>query len=115
MFSSIKEYMEHFLEKVREVAAKRIVFTEHALEEMNLEGEIISPDEIKEVIFTGLIVEDYPSDKRGHSCLMFYHTYKGRPLHIVCAPRPDYLGVITAYVPTLDKWLEGFIIRRKLK
>ncbi|MCD6472913.1 DUF4258 domain-containing protein [Candidatus Aerophobetes bacterium] len=49
---------------------------------MNTEEELISKDEIRQVIFEGEIVEDYPEDKRGHSCLMFTYTSVGRPVHL---------------------------------
>ena len=104
--------MRYFLEEVKKVAKKKIVYTEHVLDEMNAEEEIISCDELKEVIFKGEIIEDYPNDKRGHSCLMFSYTFKGRPVHIVCSPKEVYLGIITAYIPTLDKWMEDFKTRR---
>lgn len=42
-------------------------------------------------------------------------TNKKRPVHIVCSPKKSYLGIITAYVPVLDKWMEDFRIRRKSK
>lgn len=37
----------------------------------------------------------------------------GRTIHVVCAPKKDYLAVITAYIPTLDKWEKDFKCRRK--
>jgi hypothetical protein len=107
--------VEYFLEEVRRAARKRILYIEHALNEMNAEEEIISCDEIREVIFKGEIIEDYPKDKRGHSCLMFSYAPKGRPVHIVCSPKEVYLGIITAYIPTLDKWAQDFKTRRKSK
>ena len=107
--------MKHFLEVIREAANKQIVYTEHALDEMNSEKEIIACDEISEVIFKGEIIEDYPRDRRGHSCLIFSYTSQGRPVHIVCSPKEKYLGIITAYTPTLDKWQENFKIRRKTR
>lgn len=107
--------MKYFLVDVKRAAKKRIVYTEHALDEMNAEEEIISCGEIREVIFKGEIIEDYPHDKRGHSCLMFSYTSKGRPVHIVCSPKEGYLGIITAYIPTLDKWAEDFKMGRKSK
>jgi len=45
--------MKRFLEEVKKVAEKRIVYTEHAFDEMNAEEEIISIDEIRQVIFKG--------------------------------------------------------------
>ena len=32
------------------------------------------------------MVEDYPDDSRGHSCLMLGFGKGGRPIHVVCAP-----------------------------
>ncbi|MBS4033315.1 MAG: DUF4258 domain-containing protein [Ignavibacterium sp.] len=68
---------------------------------------------LRYVINHGEIIEDYPEDKRGHSCLMFAMTDKVRPVHIVCAPKGEYLAIITAYVPSLEKWEPDFKTRRK--
>jgi len=85
----------------------------HALEEMNAEDEMITIDEIRHVVFQGEIIEDYPEDKRGHSCLMFGISEGKRPVHVVCAPKDEYLAIITAYIPLLDKWEADFKTRRK--
>ena len=105
--------MDNFFDKVKKAAEKKVIYTEHALDEMNAEEELISKDEIRQVIFEGEIVEDYPEDKRGHSCLMFTHTSVGRPVHVICSAKEEYLGIITAYVPTLDKWENDFRTRRR--
>lgn len=107
--------MRYFLEEIKRAAKEKIVYTEHALDEMNAEEEIITCDEVKEVIFNGEIIEDYSKDTRGHSCLMFFYTNKKRPVHIVCSPKKAYLGIITVYVPAIDKWREDFRIRRESK
>ncbi|WP_433926253.1 DUF4258 domain-containing protein [Sorangium cellulosum] len=36
----------------------------------------------------------------------------GRPLHVVCAPKPDYLAIITAYIPHPDQWSADFKKRK---
>jgi len=105
----------NFLDRIRKVAEKRIAYTEHALDELVAEEEIITCAEVREVIFKGKIIEDYPEDKRGHSCLMFCYSSKERPIHVVCSPKGDYLGIITAYVPVLEKWEKDFKTRRKSK
>ena len=105
--------MDNFFDKVKKAAEKKVIYTEHALDEMNAEEELISKDEIRQVIFEGEIVEDYPEDKRGHSYLMFTYTSAGRPVHIICSPKEEYLGIITAYVPTLNKWENDFRTRRR--
>lgn len=104
--------MKRFLEKLRKVAREKIIYTLHALDEMNSEEEIISYEEIREVIFKGEVIEDYPDDKRGHSCLLFGFTSVERPLHIVCSPKEDCLVIITVYIPDLNEWKEDFKSRR---
>jgi len=53
-------------------------------------------------------VEDYPDDPRGHSCLLLGSGEGGRSIHVVCAPREDYLAIITAYIPDPARWEPGF-------
>ena len=36
-----------------------------------------------------------------------------RAVHVICSPREEYLGIITAYVPILDKWENDFRTRRR--
>jgi len=102
-----------FLNLIREKAKVKLIYTEHAVDEMIAEEEMISKDEVRHVIFSGEIIEDYPHDKRGHSCLIFAMTPKMRPVHIVCSPKEDYLGIITVYVPTEDKWEKNFRTRKE--
>jgi len=98
---------------IRESAEKKLIYTIHALDEMNAEDEMIKTDEVRYVVLHGEIIEDYPKDKRGHSCLMFGTPNSNRPIHVVCAPKEDYLAIITAYVPSLEKWESNFKTRRK--
>jgi len=80
-----------FLNPIREKAKENLIFTEHAVDEMIAEEKMISKDEVRHVIFRGEIIEDYPQDKRGHSCLVFAMTSKMQAVHIVCSPKEDYL------------------------
>jgi hypothetical protein len=98
---------------IRQSAKKKIIYTLHALDEMNAEDEMITTDEVRYVIFNGEIIEDYTEDKRGHSCLIFGIPDTNRPVHVVCAPKDEYLAIITAYIPTLDRWELDFRTRRK--
>jgi len=99
--------------RIINAAGKRIIFTAHALDEMNNELQIITVAEVKSVIYKGEIIENYPEDKRGHSCLMLGLGEKKRPLHIVCAPKDEYLAIITAYTPDVDAWKNNFKTRKK--
>jgi hypothetical protein len=74
---------------------------------------MISSFEVHKVIENGIVVEDYPEDRRGHSCLLLGRGSEGRAIHVVCAPQEDYLAIITAYLPSPDEWNEDFIVRRK--
>jgi len=73
---------------------------------------MITAQEVRRVITRGEIVEDYPEDARGHSCLMLGNGDSGRPVHVVCTPKAEYLAVITAYLPDPAEWQPGFKSRR---
>jgi hypothetical protein len=73
------------LQQVREAAKKRYLYLPHALRQMNRPERMISTGEIRKVIEHGEIIEDYPSDARGHSCLMQGIGETKRPIHVVCS------------------------------
>lgn len=72
----------------------------------------ISPNEIKNVIISGEIIETYPEDKYGPSCLICGTTESGKILHVQCSIEPVW--IITVYDPTLkpEEWDENFKRRR---
>jgi hypothetical protein len=72
---------------------------------------MIAPEEVQTVAITGRLVEDYPDDLRGHSCLLLGFGDGGRPIHIVVALKEDYLAVITAYLPDPTQWSSDFLRR----
>lgn len=98
---------------VAKTGHRKILFTHHALDQMNKPERLISPREVESVIFEGEIIEDYPNDSRGRSCLMLGWGEGGRAVHIVCAPKDDYLSIITAYIPNRMEWDSDFKKRRK--
>lgn len=66
----------------------------------------ISVDEVKDAILDGGIIEDYPEDKYGPSCLVFGRTSAGRPLHVQCTyPIRPLVKIITLYEPDPDQWI----------
>jgi hypothetical protein len=73
---------------------------------------MITPADVRAVIETGEIIEDYPDDARGPSCLMLGFAAK-RPVHVVCAPKEDYLAIVTAYLPSDQEWESGYRKRKK--
>ena len=105
--------MQSFLGEIRRKAKKKILYLPHAMTQMSQPDRIIAIEEVRDVIFRGEIIEDYPDDARGHSCLMNGKTQTGRYLHTVCSPKNEYLAIITAYAPSADKWESNFTKRRK--
>ncbi|HEB98169.1 MAG TPA: DUF4258 domain-containing protein [Thiotrichales bacterium] len=97
---------------VRRKAEQKLLFLPHAVHQMMRPDRLISAEEVRKVVFEGEIIEDYPEDPRGHSCLLLGHGEGHRPIHVVCAPKDEYLAIITAYIPDPEQWAEGFRARR---
>ncbi len=58
------------------------------------------------------VIEDYPQDKYGPSCLILGYTQAGRPLHVQCSyPRRPLIKIITLYQPDPGLWID-FRIRK---
>ena len=89
--------------QVRAAAQQKILFLPHALRQMLRPDRIIRRTEVRRVITEGEATEEYPKDARGHSCLLLGFGDQGRPIHVVCAPREDYLAIITAYLPDVHE------------
>lgn len=94
----------------RKFASELFEFSKHAVDQTILRE--ISVQEIRESIHKGQIIEDYPNDKYGPSCLILGVTKNKRPLHIQCSyPSRSIIKVITVYEPDPEKWID-FKIRR---
>lgn len=100
------------MEAAREAASKKLLFLPHAVRQMTRPERMITPQEVERVVMTGELVEDYPHDSRGHSCLLLGQGDMGRAIHVVCAPKTDYLAVITAYLPDATQWSPDYRRRR---
>lgn len=99
------------LEKVRSAAALRILFLPHAVRQMSRPDRMITTAEVRNVVENGVVIEDYPSDPRGPSCLLLGKGLGDRPIHVVCSPKPDFLAIITAYLPDQHEWSDDFSVR----
>ena len=67
----------------------------------------IDRKEVTEAFGCGIVVENYPSDKYGPSCLILGYTKSGRPLHIQCThPVRLRIKIITVYEPDAEEWFE---------
>jgi hypothetical protein len=102
------------LSLVRQAAVKRLLFLPHAIRQMSRPDRLIATSEIRSVIEHGEIIEDYPEDMRGHSCLMLGYGEDSRAIHVVCSPKDEYLAIITTYLPDEVEWSDDFKVRVKL-
>lgn len=92
------------IDDIREkVAAGSFEFSRHALDQTLRRN--ISLTEVREAIASGEMIEDYPKDKYGPTCLILGWTSTRRPLHIQCSyPSRPIIKVITLYEPDEDLW-----------
>lgn len=77
-------------------------FSKHGDQERMDDDLTIS--DIEEALLCGRILEDYPDDKRGKSCLVVGFSNSGIPIHTVCGERNDRMVVITVYIPKPPKF-----------
>jgi len=73
----------------------------------------IKAEDIEQAVKTGTIIEDYPEDRRGPSCLILGFVSK-RPLHVVCGQLDaEEILIITAYEPDPAEWESDGKTRKK--
>jgi len=99
------------LDEIRQkIGADEFEFFKHAVDQSMVRR--ISVQEVREMFTSAEVIEDYPDDKYGPSCLIFGKTSAGRPLHIQCSypPRP-IIKVVTLYEPDPTRWID-FRLRR---
>ena len=85
-------------------SSNQFQLTEHAHKER--QEEAIELREIKEALMTCELLEDYPHDPRGASCLVLGYSGE-KPIHVVCGrARNEWLLVITVYIPKPPKWVD---------
>ena len=98
-------------DKIIASANKKILFLPHAVRQISRPDRMITTDEVRETVFFGEIIEYYSEDQRGESCLIL-HTKDKRVIHVVCAPKDEYLAIITAYLPAPEQWSSDYKIRK---
>jgi hypothetical protein len=73
----------------------------------------IGAQDIEAGVQNGVIIEDYPDDPRGASCLILGRSGT-RPLHVVCGRLEDeQVLIITAYEPDPAEWESDWRTRRR--
>lgn len=95
-----------------QLAAGEFEFTLHALKRV-VERNVAN-HEIREASAHAVIIEDYPADKYGPSCLLLGFSIANRPLHIQVTRQAGQsrLKIITLYEPDPAEWV-NYIERRK--
>lgn len=72
----------------------------------------IKAADVEEAVKSGNIIEDYPNDPRGASCLILGQV-GARPLHILFARlEAEEILVVTAYEPNPEEWAEDWQTRK---
>ena len=96
----------------RKTLRRKYEFSKHAVDQSIVRD--ISVAEVEEAISgRNEIIEDYPDDKYGPSCLILGFTKAGWPLHLQCSyPSHTLIKIIRFYEPDLDLWAD-FRIRKQ--
>jgi hypothetical protein len=90
----------------RKIATRQYEFSKHAVDQAIIRG--ISVGELEQAISNrSEVIEDYPDDKYGPSCLILGFTIEGRPLHVQCSyPSRPLVKIVTVYEPDPALWLD---------
>jgi hypothetical protein len=93
------------------IKRRQYEFSKHAVDQSIIRD--ISVAELEDAVAgKSEVIEDYPEDKYGPSCLLLGYTKAERPLHIQCSyPSRPLVKIITLYEPDPDLWI-GFRTRR---
>lgn len=94
------------IEQIRaKVARGEFEYSRHAVDQSILRK--ITVEEVREAIGTAEMIEDYPQDKYGPSCLLLGFTNAQRALHIQCSyPSRDLVKIVTVYEPDPSLWID---------
>ncbi|OGE25663.1 hypothetical protein A3C26_01725 [Candidatus Daviesbacteria bacterium RIFCSPHIGHO2_02_FULL_39_12] len=72
--------------------------------------EEITTSEVEQTLLKSGIIETYPEDPRGKSCLI-----GNKKLHVVCGFRRNRLLVVTVYRPKPPTWIDYKTRAKELK
>jgi len=94
------------------IAGGQFEFSKHAVDQTLLRD--IRVQDVRDAIANGQVIEDYPDDKYGPSCLVLGFTKALRPLHIQCSyPSRPKVKIVTLYEPDPDLWIDSKTRRSK--
>ena len=90
---------------------ENIELTKHAAKRLEQRG--ISINDVIHCIMHGEIIEQYPTDYPYPSCLILGVSTDDNFIHAVIGSDQSQLWIITAYYPDINKWDEGFRVRKE--
>ncbi|MDP6630514.1 MAG: DUF4258 domain-containing protein [Kiritimatiellia bacterium] len=95
------------LQEIRDkIARRQYELSKHAVDQSILRRITIAELE-QAVAKRSEVIEDYPDDKYGPSCLVLGFTRAGRALHVQCSyPTRPLVKVVTVYEPDPDLWID---------
>lgn len=93
------------------ILRRQYEFSKHAVDQSIIRQ--ISVAEVEQAVSNrSEVIEDYPDDKYGPSCLILGFTTAGRPLHVQCSyPSRPLIRIVTLYEPDPAEWRE-FRVRK---
>jgi hypothetical protein len=87
----------------QKISRGQVEYSLHAVRQM-IERDI-TPEEVAQTVLAGEVIEDYPDDKYGPSCLICGATKARRILHFQCShPSRPLVKIVTAYEPDPAEW-----------
>ena len=84
------------------VSKNEYYFSKHGDQER--QNDNLTIIEVEEALLTGRILEHYDDTGRGASCLVVGFSDNGKPVHIVCGRRDNWLVIVTVYIPKPPKF-----------
>lgn len=89
----------------------KIKWSAHAAARIRERG--LNREDILRCITEGEVIEDYPEDFPHPSCLIYGYAVDERIIHVVAGCDEEYVYIITAYVPNLEKFESDLKTRKE--
>lgn len=90
---------------------KKIKWSTHAAVRIQERG--ISRKDVIHCLADGEMIEEYPTDFPHPSCLVFGYTLDKKIIHVVVGCDGEYVYVITAYFPSINKFEKDMKTRKE--
>ena len=101
----------HSIEDFKAISSlNKIVITQHSRK--RFAERDIGINDVQNAINSGEIIEQYPNDFPFPSCLIFGYS-EGRPIHVVASIDEGFMYIISAYVPSEEKWESDLKTRKE--